>query len=112
MKILLVQDNKKQARFLQLALREVEHVVEITYDGVEATSSNHELVILDWVLPGMDGLRICRGLRERGSSVPILMLSDQIEIADRIRGLDAGADDFLPKPFDVEELLARVRALG
>lgn len=116
MKILLVQDSAKQGRFLQRALREVGHMVEMVFDGAEAIHSsasvNYDLVILDWVLPGMDGLRVCRSLRQHGSRFPILMLSNQTAVADRILGLDSGADNFLPKPFDVNELLAHVRALG
>jgi two-component system OmpR family response regulator len=116
MKILLVQENKRRAELLQRALREAEHVTEIMYDCDEAIDSvaslNFALIILDWVLPGMDGLSICSKLRELGARAPILMLSDRTEVSDRIRGLDAGADDYLVMPFNLDELCARVRALG
>jgi two-component system, OmpR family, response regulator len=116
MKVLVVEDNKKLARFLQRALQEEGYIVDTVEEGSEAIerSSNieYDLVILDWMLPGTDGLAVCRALRGRGSTVPILMLTARAEVAERILGLDAGADDYLPKPFDLGELLARVRALG
>jgi len=116
MKVLVVEDNKKLARFLQRALHEEGYVVDIVEDGAEALnqSSNieYDLVILDWMLPRTDGITVCRTLRGRGSGIPILMLTARAEVSERILGLDAGADDYLPKPFDLGELLARVRALG
>ena len=116
MKVLVVEDNRKLARFLQRALQEEGYIVDIIEDGTEAIerSSNieYDLVILDWMLPGTDGIAVCRTLRDRGSGIPILMLTARAEVSERILGLDAGADDYLPKPFDLGELLARVRALG
>lgn len=116
MKILVVEDNRKLASFLLRALVEEGYVVDVVGDGttaVEQTQSiAYDLVILDWMLPGMDGLSVCRALRARGSQVPILMLTARAEVAERIAGLDAGADDYLLKPFDLGELLARVRARG
>ena len=116
MKILVVEDNMKLARFLQRALQEEHYVVDIVEDGgkaIEQSSSiEYDLMILDWMLPRTDGLVVCRTLRGRGSDTPILMLTARTEVSERILGLDAGADDYLPKPFDFGELLARVRALG
>jgi two-component system OmpR family response regulator len=116
MKVLVVEDNKKLARFLQRALQEESYIVDIVEDGASAversSSIEYDLVILDWMLPGMDGITVCKTLRDRGSGIPILMLTARAEVSERILGLDAGADDYLPKPFDLGELLARVRALG
>lgn len=115
-KILVVEDNKKLSRFLVRALVEEGYVVDATGDGATAVDQiqaiAYDLVILDWMLPGMDGLSVCRSVRARGSQVPILMLTARADVAERIAGLDAGADDYVPKPFDLGELLARVRALG
>ena len=115
-KILVVEDNRKLASFLSRALTEEGYVVDLVDDGAVAVSQarniEYNLVILDWMLPSLDGLHVCRALRTAGKSVPILMLTARSEFCDRVSGLDAGADDFLPKPFDLSELLARVRALG
>ncbi|WAS94292.1 response regulator transcription factor [Nannocystis punicea] len=115
-KILVVEDNRKLASFLSRALSEEGYVVDLVDDGAVAVSQarniEYNLVILDWMLPSLDGLHVCRALRTAGKSVPILMLTARSEFCDRVSGLDAGADDFLPKPFDLSELLARVRALG
>ncbi|WP_434420863.1 response regulator transcription factor [Nannocystis pusilla] len=115
-KILVVEDNRKLASFLSRALTEEGYVVDLVDDGAvavsQARSIEYHLVILDWMLPSLDGLHVCRALRTAGKSVPILMLTARSEFCDRVSGLDAGADDFLPKPFDLSELLARVRALG
>ena len=116
MKVLVVEDNKKLARFLQRAFHEEGYVVDLVEDGNEALerseSIEYDLIIMDWMLPGMDGITACRSLRERGLSTPILILTARADVSERITGLDAGADDYLPKPFDLGELLARVRALG
>jgi two-component system, OmpR family, response regulator len=116
MKILVVEDNKKLARFLSRALLEDGHVVDLVGDGQNAVRQvagiQYDLIVLDWMLPEKDGLSVCRELRGRGASVPILMLTARGEVQERIAGLDAGADDYLSKPFDLGELLARVRALG
>jgi two-component system, OmpR family, response regulator len=115
MKILVVEDNRKLARFLHRALSEERHVVDTVTDGTTAVEQvatiDYDLVILDWMLPEMDGLSVCRMLRSRGARVPILMLTARGDVNERITGLDAGADDYLSKPFDLGELLARVRAL-
>jgi len=116
MKVLVVEDNKKLARFLQRALEEEGYIVDVIEDGSEAivrsSTIEYDLILLDWMLPSTDGIAVCKTLRDRGSGVPILMLTARAEVAERIIGLDAGADDYLPKPFDLGELLARVRALG
>ncbi len=116
MKLLVVEDNRKLASFLQRALSEEGYIVDLVEDGALAWTQiaaiNYDLVILDWMLPGLDGLSVCRAVRASGSAVPILMLTARAEVGERITGLDAGADDYLAKPFDLGELLARVRALG
>jgi two-component system, OmpR family, response regulator len=115
MKILVVEDNRKLARFLHRALSEEGHVADVVGDGAIALEQvgmvEYDLVILDWMLPEMDGLSVCRTLRARGVQVPIMMLTARSDVSERVMGLDAGADDYLPKPFDLGELLARVRAL-
>lgn len=116
MKVLVVEDNRKLASFLMRALTEEGHVVDVVEDGGVAREQmdqlRYDLVILDWMLPTVDGLAVCRAARAAGVTVPILMLTARGDIAERIAGLDAGADDYLAKPFDLGELLARVRALG
>jgi two-component system response regulator MprA len=112
--ILIVEDEERIAQFLRRALRLEGYEVTVAGDGpaglAAARQSPPDLVILDWMLPGMDGLEVCRRLREHGEG-PVLMLTARDTIADRVHGLDAGADDYLVKPFEMEELLARVRAL-
>jgi len=116
MKILVVEDNRKLASFLSRALTEEGYTVDVVVDGITAIEQiqalPYDLVILDWMLPEMDGLSVCRELRRKGCPVPILMLTARAEVPERIAGLDAGADDYLAKPFDLGELLARVRARG
>jgi DNA-binding response OmpR family regulator len=116
MKVLLVEDNRKYARFLVRALREEGWVVDQVGDGPEAMEQiqaiPYDLVILDWMLPSMDGLAVCREARRCGVRVPILMLTARTEVPERIAALDAGADDYVPKPCDLGELLARARALA
>jgi two-component system, OmpR family, response regulator len=115
MRLLLVEDDPKLSRAISRGLRAEGYAVDSAADGDEALLragvSDYDAVILDLMLPARDGFEVCRGIRERGSWVPILMLTARGGIDDRIRGLDAGADDYLPKPFDFGELLARVRAL-
>ncbi|MEH1886497.1 response regulator transcription factor [Nostoc sp.] len=112
--ILLVEDEVKLARFVELELNYEGYQVSIAYDGLTALTAARELhldlVILDWMLPGLSGLEICRRLRSIGDKVPIILLTVKDEESDRIAGLDAGADDYLIKPFSVDELLARVSA--
>ena len=115
MKILVVDEDRTVRDTLRQSLTFNGYDVVQAADGEEALSAirkeNPDLVIMDGVLPGVDGLEICRNLRGSGSDVLILLLSRKAEVADRVAGLDAGADDFLAKPFALEELLARVRSL-
>jgi two-component system OmpR family response regulator len=115
MKILVVEDNKKLARFLVRAFAEEGYIVDQVTDGAAALQQiqaiPYDLVILDWMLPELDGLTVCREARARGNRVPILMLTARTDVPEKIAGLDAGADDYLAKPFDLGELLARSRAL-
>jgi DNA-binding response OmpR family regulator len=112
--ILLVEDEVKLARFIELELSYEGYQVSVAYDGLTALTAarelNIDLIILDWMLPGASGLEICRRLRSTGDKVPIILLTAKDEVSDRVAGLDAGADDYVVKPFSVEELLARVRA--
>jgi len=116
MKLLVVEDNPKLSSFLFRALSEEGHVVDQVGDGatalVQMEHVAYDAVILDWMLPGLDGLAVCRTARSRGLTTPILILTARGEVSEKILGLDAGADDYLAKPFDLGELLARVRALG
>lgn len=115
MKILVVEDNKKLARFLVRALSEEGWVIDQVESGTvaleQAAATAYDLILLDWMLPDLDGLAVCRQLRASGARMPVMMLTARAEIQERIAGLDAGADDYLPKPFDLGELLARCRAL-
>jgi DNA-binding response OmpR family regulator len=114
-KILLVEDDKKLARFLARVLLEEGYTVDTCARGTDAlaqaSAGVYDLVVLDWMLPELDGLAVCRELRHAGVTVPILMLTARGETPERVLGLNAGADDYVVKPFEVEELLARARAL-
>lgn len=115
MKILLIEDEPEIARMIAEGLTEANYTVEVASDGNSglewAYSHNYQLILLDVMLPKRDGLSICAELRAQCDTIPILVLSALDAPKDRILGLDAGADDYLPKPFDFEELLARIRAL-
>jgi two-component system, OmpR family, copper resistance phosphate regulon response regulator CusR len=115
MRILLVEDEPDAAKMLAKGLREESYAVDIASDGERALEQAHlndyDLIILDVMLPRKGGFEVCRELRAAGSAVPVLMLTARDAVEDRVEGLDSGADDYLPKPFDFEELLARVRAL-
>ncbi|MDQ6950912.1 MAG: heavy metal response regulator transcription factor [Mariprofundales bacterium] len=115
MKILLVEDEVRVVQFVQKGLREEGHAVDVSYDGEEGEFlgevNDYDLIILDLMLPKKNGLVVCRELRDRGVATPVLMLTARDSVEDKVRGLDAGADDYLVKPFAFEELLARVRAL-
>jgi DNA-binding response OmpR family regulator len=112
--ILLVEDEVKLARFIELELSYEGYQVSVAYDGLTALTAarqlNLDLIILDWMLPGVSGLEICRRLRASGDKVPIILLTAKDEVSACVAGLDAGADDYVVKPFSLEELLARVRA--
>lgn len=115
MKILLVEDDPGIGRLISRTLEQGGYDVEVASDGLRglaaARGSSYGLLILDVMLPGMDGWRICEELRESGNRVPILMATARDMVDDRVRGLEIGADDYISKPFQVEELVARVRAL-
>jgi two-component system copper resistance phosphate regulon response regulator CusR len=115
MRILVVEDEPAAAAVLAKGLREHAYAVDVSSDGESAFEqvgvNDYDLVILDVLLPGIDGLDLCRQLRETGAAVPILMLTARGGLDQRVEGLDAGADDYLPKPYHFPELLARVRAL-
>ena len=114
-RVLIADDDRAIRESLQRALELDGYAVETTADGVEALSTlrggHHDLAILDVMMPGVDGLGVCRILRSDGCRIPLLMLTARVETSDRVAGLDAGADDYLPKPFELDELLARLRAL-
>ncbi|MHC1740187.1 MAG: response regulator transcription factor [Anaerolineaceae bacterium] len=113
-RVLIIEDDEGISKVLRRALVYEGYQVDSALDGESGLNLNRDnhpdLVVLDWMLPGMDGLEVCRRLREIGS-VPILMLTAKEALEDRIHGLDAGADDYMVKPFELDELLARVRAL-
>lgn len=115
MRILLVDDEVEMANPLSQVLGREGYTVEVAYDGDRgaslATQGNYDLLILDWMLPQQSGLEICQQVRSRGDMTPVLFLTAKDTIDDRVVGLDAGADDYLVKPFELRELLARVRAL-
>jgi len=115
MRLLLVEDDARIARFVAKGLREQAYAVDVAASGdqalYEAEVNSYDLVILDVMIPGKDGLAVCRELRKAGQRMPILMLTARDAVEDRIAGLDHGADDYLTKPFEFRELLARLRAL-
>jgi two-component system, OmpR family, response regulator MprA len=116
MKILVVDDERAVRESLRRALVLQGYEVELASDGAEAlerlaADGQPDAVVLDILMPGIDGLEVCRQIRQRGNSVPVLMLTARDAVGDRVEGLDAGADDYLVKPFALEELLARIRAL-
>jgi DNA-binding response OmpR family regulator len=115
MRILVVEDERAAAAVLAKGLREHAYAVDVAPDGDAALeqvgTNDYDLIILDVLLPGIDGLEVCAQLRAAGAAVPILMLTARGEPDQRVEGLDAGADDYLPKPYHFPELLARVRAL-
>ncbi|MBW4651456.1 MAG: response regulator transcription factor [Kaiparowitsia implicata GSE-PSE-MK54-09C] len=112
--ILLVEDEIKLARFIELELTAEGYQTSVAHDGLTGLSMIREatpdLLVLDWMLPGMTGLDVCRRLRSTGNKVPVIMLTARDEVRDRVDGLDAGADDYLVKPFSIDELMARIRA--
>jgi DNA-binding response OmpR family regulator len=112
--ILLVEDEVQLARFIALELESEGYQVSVAHDGMTglmlAREHSPDLALLDWMLPGLSGVELCRRLRSTGFKAPIIFLTAKDEVSDRVAGLDAGADDYVTKPFSIEELLARVRA--
>ena len=117
MKLLLVEDNQKLNASLKEGLEQEGYTVDSLFDGlaaerrIETHGSNYDLIVLDIMLPGKDGLEVCKTIREKDIMTPVIMLTARDTTKDKIRGLDAGADDYLIKPFSFEELLARIRTL-
>jgi DNA-binding response OmpR family regulator len=115
MRLLLVEDERKVASFIARALRENSYAVDVAETGEKAlelgTDVSYDAILLDVRLPGLSGVQVCRELRQQGIEVPVLMLTARGLVEQRVEGLDAGADDYLTKPFVLAELLARVRAL-
>jgi DNA-binding response OmpR family regulator len=116
MKILVAEDDLRLARAVKRVFEEEQHSVKIVGNGTSAldaaTTDPYDVMVLDVMLPEMDGFEVCRKMRTAGRETPVLMLTARTDITDRVKGLDAGADDYMVKPFAVAELLARVRALG
>lgn len=116
MKLLLVEDEHKIAASIKKGLEQEAYTVDVVYDGISgldlALAEDYELIILDRLLPEIDGIEICKQLREKGNHTPVLMLTAKGQLQDRLEGFAAGADDYLVKPFAFEELLARIRALA
>src|SRR3989338_7166672 len=115
MRILIVEDQRKMANFIQRGLKEEKYAIDAVYDAEKALYAayinEYDLIVLDVMLPGKDGFYVCRELRKKKITTPILMLTSKDATEDKITGLDLGADDYLTKPFIFEEFLARVRAL-
>jgi len=115
MRILIVEDEPRVATFIRRALTDEGYTADVASDGADglqmAQRSQYDLIVLDWLLPKLDGVEVCRTVRQSQRLVPIIMLTAKDAVEDRIAGLDAGADDYLIKPFSLGEFLARVRAL-
>ncbi len=115
MKLLLADDEKELSNALVAILKHSNYTVDAVYNGNDALdyalSSDYDGIILDIMMPGLDGMEVLKKIRDKGISSPVLFLTAKTEVEDRIKGLDLGADDYLPKPFDTGELLARVRAM-
>lgn len=116
MKILVVEDEHRIANYVKKGLELKNHVVDVVYDGEMgydlASTEEYDVVVLDRMLPKLDGVSVCKALREEGNHTPVLMLTAKTQVEERVEGLDSGADDYLGKPFAFVELLARINALG
>ncbi len=114
MRVLLAEDDSRISQFVQEVLEKNSYAVDVVQDGEKAlrlgSSESYDVILMDVMMPSMDGISVCRSLRDQGVKAPIIMISGKSEIDDRITGLDSGADDYLTKPFSVRELLARIRA--
>jgi heavy metal response regulator len=114
--ILIIEDERRLAVLVRRALEEEGHVVDLSHDGIEgldmALGTQYDLLVLDLMLPHLDGIEICRRLRKQGNDARVLMLTARDAVEDRVMGLEAGADDYLVKPFSFSELVARVKALA
>jgi DNA-binding response OmpR family regulator len=112
--ILIVEDEAKLAQFMQLELTQEGYTVTVAEDGIAGLTAAREhqldLIILDWMLPGLSGVEVCHRLRTTGNKTPVILVTAKDDVRDRVLGLDSGADDYVVKPFSIEELLARVRA--
>lgn len=112
--VLVVEDEEKLAHFIELELGYEGYRVTVAHDGtggmLAAREQDPDLILLDWMLPGISGIEICRRLRQTGNRIPIVLMTAKDDVMDRVEGLDAGADDYVVKPFSIEELLARIRA--
>jgi two-component system OmpR family response regulator len=115
MRVLVAEDETRMAALLRRGLEEEGYSVDVSVDGAEAvwmaTENDYDVIVLDVMLPGMDGFEVCRRLRAQERWAPVLMLTARVAVEDRVRGLDAGSDDYLTKPFSFAELVARLRAL-
>lgn len=116
MRVLVVEDEKKTASFIRKALQAESFAVDVSHDGADAlllaSNTPFDAIVLDIMIPGRDGLSVLRQLREQQNRTPVLLLSARGQVDERVEGLNAGADDYLPKPFALVELIARVRSLG
>jgi DNA-binding response OmpR family regulator len=116
MRVLVVEDDPEISRFIVRGLTEERHLVDLVADGASAidmvAAEEYDAVVLDLMLPGVDGFEVCRRMRAQGADTPVIIVTARDGLADRVAGLDGGADDYLVKPFAFEELLARLRALG
>lgn len=116
MRVLIVEDDHRIAQNLKKGLEQERYAVDISHDGQDgldlASEDSYDVIILDRMLPGLDGVQVCKRLRKNHIHTPIIMLTAKTQIQDRVDGLDAGADDYLPKPFAFAELLARIRSLS
>lgn len=115
MRILLIEDDKRLAKFMEKGLTEEQYSVDMVHDGMDgvlwATTYEYDLIVLDIMLPKKDGITVCKEIRNKGVESQVIMLTARDSVDDKIKGLDAGADDYLAKPFSFDELLARIRAL-
>ena len=116
MRVLVVEDDPEISRFIVRGLTEERHIVDLVADGLSAidmvAAEEYDAVVLDLMLPGVDGFEVCRRMRAQGADTPVIIVTARDALADRVAGLDGGADDYLVKPFEFDELLARLRALG